>query len=433
MARRRNGSVPGLRHHKPSGQAVVTLSGQDFYCGPCGTKTALAEFDRQVAQWLARGRRPLLEVEELGGLTLVELIAAYKRYAEAYYRKYGKPTSEVYSIVSALRVVRELYGREPVAQFGPLKLQAVQQAMIRKGWCRSVINKHTWRIVRMVRWGVKQELVEAQVAHALREVGGLHKGRTDARETTPVKPVAEAVINATLSHLPALVADMVRFQRLTGCRPEEVCLVRPSDVDTSREPWSYRPHSHKTEHHGRDRVIFIGPKARDVLRPYLLRDKTSYCFCPEQGERKRRQAAHERRVTPANYGNSPGTNRKANPKRPAGARYDVAAYRRAICRACELAFKMPERLRMAEQDETPEQKAERLRLASRWRRELLGAEPTAAFGRNGNPQAVRTRSGTGRVGSRRSGRYAGLCRAGSGESGRCHGTSRLILSWLRSR
>ena len=80
---------------------------------------------------------------------------------------------------------------------------------------------------------------------------------------------------------------MIRFQRLTGCRPGEVCILRPCDVDTSGEVWAYRPESHKTEHHGRDRVIFLGPKAQDVLRPYLLRDKTAYCFVPAESERKR--------------------------------------------------------------------------------------------------------------------------------------------------
>ena len=58
-------------------------------------------------------------------------------------------------------------------------------------------------------------------------------------------------------YLPTVVADMVRFQRATGCRPGEVCIVRPCDVDTTGDVWSYRPQSHKTEHHGRQRVILI--------------------------------------------------------------------------------------------------------------------------------------------------------------------------------
>jgi hypothetical protein len=52
--------VPFYSKHLASGQAVVTLSGQDFYLGPHGTKAGHLECDRQIAEWLARGRRPLV-------------------------------------------------------------------------------------------------------------------------------------------------------------------------------------------------------------------------------------------------------------------------------------------------------------------------------------------------------------------------------------
>jgi hypothetical protein len=89
MARLKTGSVPGLRHHKPSDNAVVCLSGQDLYCGTWGTNTALAEYDRQIAQWLARGRRPLIETagDEGARITVIELIADYKRHVEKFYVK----------------------------------------------------------------------------------------------------------------------------------------------------------------------------------------------------------------------------------------------------------------------------------------------------------------------------------------------------------
>lgn len=369
MARRKHGSVPGIRHHRPSGKAVVTLSGQDFYCGTWGTKTALAEYDRVVAEWLARGRRALVAEPERAETTVVELLAAYKRFAESYYRKAGTVTTEVGAILCVARLLKQMYGREPANDFGPLKLQAVQQAMLRLGWLRKSINKQCQRIVRIFGWGVSQELVRADVAQALREVKGLHKGRTTARESTPVLPVEETVVQATLHKLPPIVADMVRLQRLTGCRPEEVCLIRPCDVDCTGAVWSYRPQSHKTEHHGRERVIFIGPKGQDVLRPYLLRDKAVYCFCPADGERKRRELAHEQRVTPLHYGNRPGTNKSRKPKRPAGERYTTGSYRRAIHRACELAFDMPDKLRKAAAGETADQKAARLKAAGQWRAE----------------------------------------------------------------
>lgn len=96
---------------------------------------------------------------------------------------------------------------------------------------------------------------------------------------------------------------MVRFQRLTGCRLGKVCSLRPGDIDTSGDVWSYRPETHKNEHHERQRVIFIGPRAQDVLRPYLLRQSTVYSFSPANSERKRRRDQHEQRTTPLSCGN----------------------------------------------------------------------------------------------------------------------------------
>ena len=362
-------SLPTYRKHRASGQAIVTLSGQDFYLGPHNTKTSHLEYDRVVAEWLARGRRPLDHTGERVEIANIELIVAYERFAEGYYRKDGKVTNEVTAIHSAAKFVQQLYGRESASSFGPLKLQAVQQAMLRAGWCRKNINKQIGRIVRMFGWGVSQELVKPEVAHALREVKGLHKGRTEARESVPVLPVDDSVVNATLERLPPIVADMVRLQRLTGCRPEEVCMIRPCDVDLSGPVWAYRPQSHKTQHHGRDRVIFIGPKGQDVLRTYLLRDKSAFCFCPSEGERKRRAKNHEQRRTPLAYGNRPGTNRKEDPQWSAGDRYTTDSYRRAIHRACELAFELGDELRKIPKDLSDDEKALRRKLAKKWRAE----------------------------------------------------------------
>ena len=50
---RKSRRVPSYRKHKPSGQAVVTLSGRDHYLGPHGSKTSIAEYDRLIAEWLA--------------------------------------------------------------------------------------------------------------------------------------------------------------------------------------------------------------------------------------------------------------------------------------------------------------------------------------------------------------------------------------------
>jgi len=114
--------------------------------------------------------------------------------------------------------------------------------------------------------------------------------------------------------------------------------VPPADVDRTGEVWTYRPKRHKTEHLDHDRVVDLGPRAQAALAPYLLgRAPDSFCFSPEEAMDEIRRDRHERRRTPLSQGNRPGSNRKTSPRRQPRDRYDVAAYRRAIARACERA------------------------------------------------------------------------------------------------
>lgn len=240
--------------------------------------------------------------------------------------------------------MRECYGHTPAVEFGPLALKAIRSSLIERGNCRGYVNDNVVRIRQMFKWAASEELIPTSVFQALATVNGLRKGRSAARESEPVEPVDDQTVESTLGELPAVVADMVRFQRLTGCRPGEVRILRPCDVKADGELWEYRPESHKTEHHGRDRVLFIGPKAQDVLRPYLLREKTEYCFSPKDSERARRTAMHEQRSTPLSCGNRPGSNKKRKPNRRAGDRYTKDSFCRAIHRACDRAFPPPEEL-----------------------------------------------------------------------------------------
>jgi integrase len=131
-----------------------------------------------------------------------------------------------------------------------LGLKAVRNVMVEAGLARPTINQHVGRICRMFKWLSAEQLVPVSVYQALVVVDGLRKGRTQARETAPITPVEDPIVDATLPFLPEVVADMVRFQRYTGCRPAEVCLIRPCDVDRSSDVWAYVPESHKTEHYG---------------------------------------------------------------------------------------------------------------------------------------------------------------------------------------
>jgi integrase len=203
----------------------------------------------------------------------------------------------------------------------------------------------------MFRWAASEQLLPASVYEALRTVEGLRRGRTEARETKKVRPVAPEHVEATLPHMPPVVREMVRFQRLTGSRPDEVCRLRPLDLDMGNPAcWIYRPGSdqgdcgdHKTAHHGHERLILIGPRAQEVLRPYLGTKLDGYCFSPAEAERRRsldRRTARKTPLTPSQRARKPKAGRERAPQD----RYQVTSYRNAIYRACDRAFPLPERL-----------------------------------------------------------------------------------------
>ncbi|MEO8497593.1 MAG: hypothetical protein ABI614_21195 [Planctomycetota bacterium] len=214
-------SVSTYRKHKASGQAVVAIDGKDHYLAPHGTKASKLEYDRLIGEWVQNGRK--LPGDFANDTTIVELAAAYWRFAQGYYVKNGRPTDELAGIKVALKYLKAGYGNTLAAKFGPLALKAIRQTMIDADGSRPYVNQLTGRIRLCFRWGVENEIVPVAVHQALGTVAGITKGKTEMGETDPVLPVDQSTVDTMIEQLPAIVADMVRLQRLAGMRPEEVC------------------------------------------------------------------------------------------------------------------------------------------------------------------------------------------------------------------
>jgi len=335
--RKPNVSVPSYRHHKPSGQAVVTLNGKDHYLGPWQSEPSTIEYKRLLAEWMAAARTsPAADTENSSIITVGELLTAYISEAEVTYRKNGQPSSHLHNIKDGIIPLRELYATEPVATFGPLKLKAVREAFIKRGLCRSTINKHVGTIKRIFKWGTENELVPAIVFHGLQAVSGLRRGRSAAKESVPVKHVPEAYVEAALPHVSAQVAAMVRLQQITGMRPGEVTIMRGRDLDMSGKVWTYTPATHKTEHHGIERPIYLGPKAQEIIRPFLKSDLAAYLFDPRDAIDVFHAERRRGRKTPMTPSQRNRT-RKSRPKVAPLDHYTTESYRRAIARACKKA------------------------------------------------------------------------------------------------
>lgn len=234
----------------------------------------------------ARPRR-----QPTAALQVADIVVAWLDHCKVYYGATSNTRSNEYDNCKyAVRPLVALFGDMLVADFGPDELKAVRAAMVSGNWStpnakkpivawpRSHANAQINRIKRCWKWGVEHGMVEPAAEAILRVVAPLRRNPTVAAESEPVGPVDAAVVDATLPHMPPTVADMVRVQRLTGLRSDNVCSLRPCDLDRTGDVWVYQPAAHKGSHRGKSLAVAVGPKAQAVLLPYLSRSATVFVF-----------------------------------------------------------------------------------------------------------------------------------------------------------
>lgn len=384
MGRLQRGALPRISVHPRSGNARVRYQGREIWLGRHGSPEAQAKFNQLVHEIVSDRLLPRSDQDRvLGdgkgkasetpagppehhqpletfaetvlfgnqesaetGPTIAEMCSRFLVHAERFYRdNHGEPTSTLGNIKTAIRALRR-FDDMSAAEFGPILLEELMHSLAsEKVPCRKsgrrldyrprVTVNRTIKTIRMIfDWAVSRELVPPEKTQAMKSLKLLAKGRTLARELPKVRPVDDAVVEQTLPQLPRVVADMVRLQRLTGCRPGEVCQIRPGDIDRERIPWIWRLDRHKNEWREQDSEIAIGPRGRALLEPYLARPADWPCFLSNESEKERntqRRRSRKSPMTPSQRRRRQRTRLKKSHQRP----YAGASYRRAITRACE--------------------------------------------------------------------------------------------------
>lgn len=340
MPRRRKGVQPPYLLHKASGLAYCTVQGHRHYLGAHGSPDSRRRYQDVIREW-ERGQQALEQPAPISaGCSIRALVHAFLQHARTHYRTpEGDATEEYRGLVHTLAPLLAQHGTEPAATFRPRDLKALRQAWVDAGLARETVNKYTHRLRRCFRWAVGEELLPPEVLLALEQVPDLQPGRSGARETEPVLPVAEADVLATLPHLTRPVAAMVRLQLLVGCRPGEVCRLRGEELDRTGTArlgrrtihlagvWVWQPRQHKTRHKGKVVLYLLGPQAQALLADWLSEDPTEYLFRPRQAlsEFWDRATSPERsRRKPTSVGN-------------AGERYQEGSYYSAIQAGAEKA------------------------------------------------------------------------------------------------
>ena len=287
--------LPSYLLHKPTGQARCRIDGRDHYLGDYGSDQSRIKYGNLIAKLaggqvidpIARvksgsthtksGSTASMEVDP--GPSVGELCQTFLLHAETHYAKNGVTTAEYDCFKSAIRPLRELYSMLPASDFGPLALKAVRAKMIEGDWCRKYINKSIGRIRKIFRHAVENELIEPSVLQRLEAMSPLLAGRTEAKDYSPRQPVPQSAIDQVKAVVPERTGDLIDLQLLTGARSSELLQLTGNMIDRSgKDVWIAKLVDHKTAHHGKERVLVFGPKAKLILAKYLTLDPTRRLF-----------------------------------------------------------------------------------------------------------------------------------------------------------
>ena len=333
---------PRLRRSR-DGYAYSRFNGRKLHFGRFDDPQARIRFAALKARWEANGRELTDDMMPArmrpGAVTVDGLCDQYLAYLRERYDA-GWQRNNLAKVDLSLRPVRELYGPEPAAGFGPKKLQAVRFRMLETGkLCRREVNDRVRTVRAAFTWAVAEELVPGDLGHALSAVKGLGKGEYGAREGRTVGPVERTVVDATLPFLCRPVAALLELMWWTGARPSELFGLTPADIDRSETTWVVRLVHHKNAKRGKRRELFFGPEARAVLVPFLRRRVDQYLFSPAEAVDEMEKRKRAKRKTPlypshvARYERE----RAARPDRVVRDTYDAASLRHAVSRAVKAA------------------------------------------------------------------------------------------------
>jgi integrase len=312
--------------HGIQDRAFVKLNNKKHYLGTYASPESWEKYNAILSEYYANGGTIY---QKSNDYTIAELCCSFNDHAKIYYRRQdGTKTSEVNTFKLLCTLICELYGRLPVEQFSPIKLEAVRATMIKRGWARKNINNQISRVRTIIKFGVRKELVHVTILEALKTVDGLAIGRTTAKETEKIKPVPKAHIDAIEPLMSSPLWAMIQLQLHTAARPGEICLMRLCDIDMTQDIWIYKPHQHKTLHHGMERYIYIGPQAQEIINQFSTNQPFEYLFSPKAtiNEINTTASTHRRKDQIKNI-NITG--------RTIGDCYTSCSYRRAIARACK--------------------------------------------------------------------------------------------------
>jgi integrase len=181
------------------------------------------------------------------------LKALVDRYFVAFGRR-AKPAT-CYSTRCYLNPLLKAFGEKPVDRLTPADVDA---AVLAHGkWNQTTEHHARSRLVAVLRWAVKNRLIESNPLAGLWRPPALSRGA----DIVPAEDATKKLLEAA----PEYLRNVLLTLQQTGARPCEVLTVTAADFDAAAGVWILKEHktAHKT---GRPRVIFLTPQVVELCK-----------------------------------------------------------------------------------------------------------------------------------------------------------------------
>lgn len=155
---RQRAAMPAYRYHI-SGQARVTLDGQDFYLGEYDSPESQVRYYALLAEYTANGKRaPRGETRLDNAPIIVQCVTA--EFREHIKTKYANNPKELARFKDLCGTLEYEYSDLPASEFRPRKLAEVRDLFVASGNCRKYVNRQTRNVIQIFRHAVSRELID---------------------------------------------------------------------------------------------------------------------------------------------------------------------------------------------------------------------------------------------------------------------------------
>lgn len=260
--------IPRYRFQKSRKTGVVRIKKRDYYLKKYGSPESLEEYKALIVEHYGD---ELTDVTHPLALPLFSVL--YQAFCELRYSK-DNCAAHKRTIVGFSSIFPDLSTRDIKCRH----LEEFQLELCKRKIVSNTVNDYMARLKKIFVWGVRQEHMRQSVLGFFDLIDRVDESWSGIQRTEKVKPLPDELIDPILADVPKTVADLIRFQLLTACRPSEARLLRFCEIQISDGVWLYTPAQHKTSHRGKTRVIPIGPRAQQIIEPHQGRDPNSYVF-----------------------------------------------------------------------------------------------------------------------------------------------------------